>query len=199
VTRLAASRTSAAALLFLTALVALITCSLSFGVGGEPLEMFVLKWLFPAGIIAAGLLAMARAPQAPRERLAWFLIGLGVVLWGVGLVYWEFALASLEAPPFSSLSDAFWLAFYPPTYIGLALLLHNRLAELRLSLWLDGVIAALALSAVGSAIVFEAVLDVTGGDAAAVATNLAYPLADLLLLGLVVATLAASGWRPGRA
>ena len=37
------------------------------------------------------------------------------------------------------------------------------------------------------------------GDAATVATNLAYPLGDLLLLSGVVGVLASRGWRPGRA
>ena len=199
VTRLAANRTSAVALLILTALVGVIAWSLSFGLGRESLDQFALRWLFSGVIVAAGVVTMARAAHRGRERLAWLLIGFGVVLWGIGLEYWELALSTSESPPYPSVADFFWLAFYPPVYVGLALLLHSRLAEFRPSLWLDGVIAALALAALGSAIVFGAVLAATGGSAAGVATNLAYPLADLLLMGLVVATLAASGWRPGRA
>ena len=38
-----------------------------------------------------------------------------------------------------------------------------------------------------------------GDLSAEVLTNLAYPLGDLLLLGLVVAIFGLSGWRPGRA
>jgi two-component system cell cycle response regulator len=199
VNRLAANRASAVALVILTALLGAVACSLTLGFGGDSVHQFILKWLFSGVIIAAGLLTMARAGRAGRERVAWLLIGLAVVLWGVGLEYWELVLSTSESPPYPSVSDFFWLAFYPPCYVGLALLLRSRLAEVRASLWLDGVIAALALAALGSAIVFGAVLEVTGGSAAAVATNLAYPLADLVLIGLVVATLAASGWRPGRA
>jgi diguanylate cyclase (GGDEF)-like protein len=199
VTRLSTNRTSAVALLILTALVGVVACSLALGLGGDSLRLFILKWLFSAVIIGAGVVTMARAARAGGERLAWLLIGLGVVLWGVGLEYWELVLSTSESPPYPSVSDFFWLSFYPPCYVGLALLLRARLTHVRASLWLDGVIAALALAAVGSAIVFGAVLEVTGGSAAAVATNLAYPLADLVLIGLVAATLAASGWRPGRA
>ena len=56
----------------------------------------------------------------------------------------------------------------------------------------------LAVAALGTAVVFEAVLHATGGSPAAVATNLAYPLADLTLIALVVWALAMTGWRPGR-
>jgi two-component system cell cycle response regulator len=199
VTRIAATRASSSALLILTALLGVVACSLVFDLGEDSFKPFVLKWLFSGVIIAAGLITMARALRAEGERLAWLLIGFAVVLWGTGLEYWELVLSIAEAPPYPSVSDAFWLAFYPPCYVGLALLLHSRLAHVRASLWLDGAIAALALAAVGSAIVFGAVLEVTGGSASAVATNLAYPLADLVLIGLVVATLAANGWRPGRA
>jgi hypothetical protein len=65
VSRLAASRTSAVALLALTALLVVVACSVAFGVGGAGFEGFVLKWLFSGVIIAAGLMTMARAARAP--------------------------------------------------------------------------------------------------------------------------------------
>ena len=51
-----------------------------------------------------------------------------------------------------------------------------------------------------AALAFEPIAHAaTEGDAAAIATNFAYPVGDLILLALVVAALALSGWRPGRA
>jgi diguanylate cyclase (GGDEF)-like protein len=44
-------------------------------------------------------------------------------------------------------------------------------------------------------VVFDEVLKSTGGSTLVVATNLAYPLADVLLLALVVATFGLTGWR----
>ena len=46
--------------------------------------------------------------------------------------------------------------------------------------------------------IFDEVISTTGGSALVVATNLAYPLADLLLLALVVAMFALTGWRVDR-
>ena len=87
---------------------------------------------------------------------------------------------------------------YPPVYVGLLLLLRSRAGVVRRSVWLDGVIASLAVAAVGTAVVFQAVLEATSGSKAAIATNLAYPLADLTTIALVVWVLAVSGWRIGR-
>ena len=43
---------------------------------------------------------------------------------------------------------------------------------------------------------FDAVLDAADGSSLAIVTNLSYPLADLVMLGLVVGVLAMTGW-PG--
>jgi diguanylate cyclase (GGDEF)-like protein len=64
--------------------------------------------------------------------------------------------------------------------------------------WLDGAIGALTVAAVGSALVLEPVLDTTHGTFASVATNLAYPLGDIVLIVFVVGVFALTGWRPGR-
>ncbi|HWH46020.1 MAG TPA: ATP-binding protein, partial [Thermoleophilaceae bacterium] len=45
----------------------------------------------------------------------------------------------------------------------------------------------------------DSVVEVTGGSVPTVATNLAYPVADVLLLGMVVGSFAVSSWRPSRA
>ena len=49
-----------------------------------------------------------------------------------------------------------------------------------------------------AAVAFEPIVEATVGDPVTVAVNLAYPLGDLLLLSLVVASFALSGWRPDR-
>jgi len=129
---------------------------------------------------------------------AWLVAGLGVALWLGGELYWTLALADSDSPPTPSLSDPLYLAFYVASYVTLLLLIRSRLAALRPSLWLDGAIAALAVAALVAALGFQPILEETSGDGAAVATNLAYPIADLVLLGLVVVACGLSGWRPDR-
>jgi two-component system, cell cycle response regulator len=48
-----------------------------------------------------------------------------------------------------------------------------------------------------AALLFELVLVTTEGSPATIATNLAYPLGDVLLLSAIVGVFALSGWRPG--
>ena len=68
--------------------------------------------------------------------------------------------------------------------------------DVGLGLSLDGLIAALGVAAVSAAVVVEAVLRAMAhASTAVVATSLAYPLCDLVLLGLVIGAFALSGWR----
>ena len=129
------------------------------------------------------------------ERLPWLLLGKALALWVTGDRYHYFFLSGAAEVPIPSVADPFDPAFYPVSYVALALLLRQRMRGFRGHLWLDGVIASLAVAALGAALVFETVLSTTDGSALAVATNLAYPLADLLLLSLVVAMFGLTGWR----
>jgi len=146
-------------------------------------------------LIAASAVCLARAFLVRAERGPWLLLGTALSLWTIGDLYYYFALSGDAIVPIPSLADGFYLAFYPAGYGALAMLLRSRMQGFRGHLWLDGLIASLAVAALGAAVVFGEVLKTTGGSALVVATNLAYPLADLLLLSLVVAMFGLTGWR----
>jgi GGDEF domain-containing protein len=107
-----------------------------------------------------------------------------------GEIYYSLAFGSSAIPATPSLADAFSLLYYPLIYVGLVLLLRGRLQRFSPTIWLDGAIAAVTTAAI--------LAGATHGDVAAVATNLAYPGGDLILIGIVVGVFALSGWRPGR-
>ena len=164
-----------------------------------------LAWLFEVGFynavpIAAGLACILGGRRSRDERRAWLLIGLGPLAWGLGNLY--YSVAFVDTPPnevpFPSLADLGYLAFYPPIFVGAGLLARARLVRFAHSSWIDVVIAALTAGAVAAAVVFERVLASTGGDAAAVATNLAYPLADAVLLAGITGALVLAGRRVTR-
>src|SRR5918992_2059671 len=125
-------------------------------------------------------------------------MGSALVLWASGNLVWWWLLSDLAEPPYPSAADALWLTFLPVCYLGVLLLARRRLPQLDSRLWLDGVIAALTVGAFSAALVFGAVQASTGGDAAAVATNLAYPLGDMVLLGSVIGAMAAGRGRLDR-
>ena len=122
-------------------------------------------------------------------------MGLGVLAWGLGLLYYTLVQWDLETIPVPSLADAGYLMVYPPVYAALVLLYRSRIRGRSGALWIDGAIGALAVGAIGAAVVFDAVLESVGGAGLAAATNLSYPLADVVMLGLVVGVLAMTGWR----
>ena len=152
-------------------------------------------WVYNGLLVAASLVCLARSLLVRGERLPWLLLGTALALWTTGDLYYYFFLSGAAEVPIPSVADPFYLAFYPVSYVALALLLRKRMRGFRGHLWLDGVIASLAVAALGAAVVFDKVLSTTDGSALVVATNLAYPLADLLLLSLVVAMFGLTGWR----
>jgi two-component system, cell cycle response regulator len=165
----------------------------------EALATLFDNWIYYGALVGAAAACFARGVYADGERNAWLALGVAVSFWTAGDLYWIFFLRDDATVPFPSLSDALYLSFFPPAYISFVLLLRTRLGDVPRSLWLDGLIGALTVSALGAALVFQAVLDSTEGSPLAVATNLAYPLGDLLLLALVVGFLALTGWRLDRA
>jgi diguanylate cyclase (GGDEF)-like protein len=144
--------------------------------------------------LASGL-CLLRAATHRRERAGWLLIGLGCTSWTLGETYFTIALWNLRQIPVPSWADIGYLAFPPLVFAGIVLLARRRVQNLSRSVWIDAVAASLAVAGLSAAIVFDAVLRTVGGSPAAVATNLAYPVSDLMLLVLLVGIVAATGWR----
>src|SRR3954451_24903001 len=145
-----------------------------------------------------GAACVARAFARRDERLPWALIGCGVLAWTAGEVYYTKVLWDDASPPIPSPADAGYLLLPVCVFAGLALLLRARVRGLPRTLWVDALTAALTAGALSAAVVFQTVLSPLGGEPLAVATNLAYPLTDMILLGLIAGGLAATGWRVDR-
>jgi len=152
-------------------------------------------------VIAMGLGIVAlvvRCVRVPAERLAWGLLALGLSGWAAGEVYYTFVLWELEEVPLPSPADVGYLAFPVCGFAGIVVLARARRCDTNRLLAFDGLTAALAVGALSAAVVVQAVLNTVGGEAIGIATNLAYPLTDLLLLGTIVWVVGAGGWRPDR-
>jgi two-component system cell cycle response regulator len=168
------------------------------GIGGSGLDSAVNGPIYDAVVVSAGLGCLLKAHGAGRERGAWLAIAAAVLCWGASEIYWTAVLVGDPSPPYPSPADIGYLAFYPLAAIGVYLLVRARAQELDWRLWMDGLIAALGTAALGAAVVFEFVADHASGTTLQVATTLAYPLGDVLMLALVVGVVALTRWRPGR-
>jgi diguanylate cyclase (GGDEF)-like protein len=144
----------------------------------------------------AGGFAAWRAAVAREERGAWLLIATGLEVYALGGVAYVGWVAHAASPPFPSIADWIWLGMYPFLLAGLVALLRARGLGSHLSVWLDGLVGALALATLGAALIFEPVwqkaIDAGAGFA------FALPLADLLVTGFVVIVCAMQGWRLDR-
>jgi diguanylate cyclase (GGDEF)-like protein len=158
--------------------------------------------LYAGLLLGAGMVCLARAIVEPAERRVWSAFAIGLTLWSFGDIWWLVFLADAAEAPYPSMADALWLSSYVPMAYGVWRLISMRVSWRRLgpAAWLDGAIAALTGSAVFAATLLAGPLAAAlAGEPMAFATNLAYPVGDLLLLGCVLAALSATGWRPGRA
>lgn len=163
--------------------------------GPESLEDAFGRWVYDAIPLGAAAAVLLRAALVPAERRAWLALGGAILFWALGQTYYSVALYYTYPAPVPSPSDALFLSFYPASYLALVLLLRARSKWDAPFAWVDAAIAALAIAAVAAALVFPPVIDALGGSTLGAAVNLAYPCADLLLLGLVAGALTTSGWR----
>jgi two-component system cell cycle response regulator len=158
--------------------------------------------LYAGLLLGAGVLCFARALAEREERGVWAAFGAGLVLWSFGDLWWMAFLANADEAPYPSIADALWLSSYVPMTYGIWRLISVRVSwrALGAGAWLDGAIAGLAGCAIFAATLLAGPLaSAVQGEAMTFATNLAYPIGDLVLLGCVLAALSATGWRPGRA
>ena len=182
---------------FFTPLVVVVAAIVAFlfGVDFGPFNVLIGRYS-PLILEFAGAAAcFARVSRMREERLAWILIGTAVLLWALGDLYFRQVHWESESVPVPSVSDVFWLAFYPFAYAGIGLLIRDRARNMRATVWIDGAVAALAVATVAAAVVFGAVLDGIGGAPLSTATNLAYPLGDMLLMAFVIVGFSMTGWR----
>ena len=174
-----------------------LTAHLAFGFGGPGLDEFTERWVYDGLELLAAAGCLMRAASTRDERAAWFVLGLGILSFTLGDICFDFVYNG--SPPGVSICDAFYLAFYPACYAALALLVRSRVSSFDRSVWLDGLIAALAVSALSASVILQVVLTHTHGKRLTMFVNLAYPIADLILLAIVILVFALTGRRPGRA
>ena len=177
------------------ALGAVYVVTLVPGVGPDGWSPAIDGWL---NMTVNGLIIVLlglRAALDRRDRAAWlFMIAGLVAAFAASTAYLSY-YQYLDPVPSPSWQDAGYLLFYALLAVGLFLRLRTRARHLPFSLSLDGLIAGLTAVALAETYVPGAQVPV-GVDH--ISLTAAYPIADLLLLGLTVATLAILGVGAGR-
>ncbi|MEA2219848.1 MAG: hypothetical protein QOJ35_2474, partial [Solirubrobacteraceae bacterium] len=154
--------------------------------------LFVVLFVVPAALV------LVRARLVARQRVTWALFGAGMLLSGAAKMYWLGALQDQQSVPYPSPADALCLAYYGLAFAAVLAMMRAGLSHVRRSVWIDATVGGLAIATIGAALLVPPILSSTGGSVGAVATNLAYPLMDVLILGLLVGVFAVTDGRPGR-
>ncbi|HUC06640.1 MAG TPA: hypothetical protein VMR96_00995, partial [Solirubrobacterales bacterium] len=180
-------------------LLAAFTAHVAVGFGGPGTDALFNIWIYNALMLTSAAACLLRAALIRRERGAWTLLGVGLLFYTGGEIYYAAALAGQASVPIPSPADGGYLAFYPLAYVALIALLRARIGTFPVARWLDGAIVGSAVAALAAAFALGPIVDASSeGQTLAVATNLAYPIADLTLLTMVATAASFTGWRPGR-
>src|SRR5579875_2269450 len=85
------------------------------------------KWLHLIAMGAGALLCLLRAAVRRDDRAAWTLLGLGVLAWVLGELYFTAVLWTEASPPVPSPADAGYLLLPPLVFGGIVLLARTRI------------------------------------------------------------------------
>src|SRR5579863_8079281 len=124
-------------------------------------------------------------PWLGRERVAWFLIGCGCLMWGFGESFWRFFILT-NRTPFPSQADIGYASFPPLIFLGMLLQPSSGSGRARLLLVLDSVISMGALLAIAWFILLGSLVLQSVENPLAKFLGLYYPTTDIALLSCVV-------------
>ncbi len=169
----------------------------SFRPAGAGFIPLIDGWVQGSAYVLCAVLAALRPATSPVQRLLWSLVAAALAARALGFVLYLAVVRQLEPVPYPSVADVGWLVSCLLLLIVLAVRVRQRAPRLASVLVLDGLLGALTAAAIAAALLRETLVDLTrdGTPAAAVVTNLAYPIFDVALLVVALGLLVASRWR----
>jgi two-component system, cell cycle response regulator len=185
-----------AGLVLAALLVVIAHNTVGFGTGDS---FFIEEWVYDFVTMSAALATLLRAAVRTEERLAWGLLGFGLLSWALADLYWTVLLRDMAEPPFPNGSDAFYLVGYGLILAGMVAYVRSRVGRMSAIVWTDVAMGALCVTAIGSSLLMDYVLANTTGTPTQIAVAIAYPALDLIILAVAAGAVALTGWRPGRA
>jgi diguanylate cyclase (GGDEF)-like protein len=179
------------------ALVISFVASTIFRAHGTSIPFFDV-WVENIGYACCALVCLARAVSRRPGRWGWAALGTGLLFFTTGSVLFTAVVQYFNPIPSPSIADFAFLADYPLAFLGISLLVRETVPNVSKTIWVDALIAALGVAALEATLVIGPISEGIHGDFATVATNIAYPIGDAVLVSMVVGVFAVRGWRPGR-
>ncbi|HEU0002348.1 MAG TPA: hypothetical protein VFQ36_15700 [Ktedonobacteraceae bacterium] len=124
-------------------------------------------------------------PWIKFEQIAWLLIGLGVVMWGLGESCWRYYVSMGQAP-FPSAADIGYSSFPLLVFAGLLLQPSPGSGSRRVLLLMDSLISMGSMLALAWYLLLGSLAQAPGEASLAKFLGLYYPVADTALLSCVL-------------
>ncbi|TMC94858.1 MAG: hypothetical protein E6J11_14685 [Chloroflexi bacterium] len=167
-----------------------------FHIGGSTIALRVGQFSPLCGAFIGGFLALISAiipaqrketnePWLRNERLAWALIGFGVIMWGFGDCIWRYYM-SIGQSPFPSMADIGYFSFPLLVFAGLLLQPPSGAGRKRLLILLDSLISMGSILAIAWYLLLGSLAQAPGEANLAKFLGLYYPITDTALLSCVM-------------
>jgi hypothetical protein len=154
-------------------------------------------WDAAAGWMAAAAVLVAVRRHQPPGAFAWYCIAAGMFSNATGIVVEMIAWTAFGVTTNPNAADIFWLALYPGVVVGLGILVYRRVASEDLATALLNTIICVLLNLFLGIFAWEFIIWGTVSDQSLTWANrlivTVYPLADLLLIALVLRLLLGGG------
>ncbi|HTK45862.1 MAG TPA: GGDEF domain-containing protein [Patescibacteria group bacterium] len=134
-------------------------------------------------MVAFGLLGVRM--HRPSGWLPWLILVAGQLAFVIGDIIWTVYQANGE-DPFPSIADASYIVGYPILALGLAIAIRRRVSGGDRAGLLDGAILACGAVVVWWSFVVGPLVAASDPDPLSFAIGVAYPIGDLLLIGLAL-------------
>jgi PAS domain S-box-containing protein len=145
-------------------------------------------WLYNLiGVSAVVAILLGVRMHRPHQRLAWYLVAAGLALWVSGdVITYNYERFFGTEPPFPSVGDLLYLSVYPFLIAGLLLLLRRRSPGSDRASLIDSLIVTIGVGTLSWVFLLAPYVHDESLRLIEKLTLTAYPLMDLLLLGVVV-------------
>jgi diguanylate cyclase (GGDEF)-like protein len=145
------------------------------------------SWMYNAigvAVVAAALVAVVI--HRPKGAWAWVLMALGQLAFVLGDIIWTI-FTILGEEPYPSIADVSYIAGYPLISLGLVLAIRSRISGGDRAGLLDAAILTTGAGILWWAVVLGPLTALADPSPIPFAVSVAYPLGDLLLIGMALA------------
>lgn len=147
------------------------------------------------GLVSVAVILLGTVLRQSRCHRAWYVLALGqlMLVVGDGMYAWYQDVGQVN--PFPSPADAVYLSAYPVLAVGLLMLTQCRRTGWDRAAWVDSGVVVVSLGLIAWVVVGAPTIADQGATFPAL-LSLAYPAADLLLLGVASRLFVGGGNRP---